>query len=67
MTNFPVACVVAEVCSRTGLYLFPFVPPEQSGSGHTSWSRPLDEAKLPRCMVQVKKEKESSLRSLYLS
>ena len=32
---------------------FPFVPPEQAGSGHTSWSRPLDEAKLPRRMVQV--------------
>ena len=36
-----------------GSLFFPFVPPEQSGSGHTSWSRPLDEAKLPRRMVQV--------------
>ena len=32
---------------------FPYGPPELSGSGPTSWPRPLDEAKLPRRMVQV--------------
>ena len=51
--DFLVACVAAEACLRTGLVLFPHVPPEQSGSGLTSWSLPLDEAKLPRRMVQV--------------
>ena len=52
-TNFLVACVAAVACLRTGLVLSLHVPPELFGSGLTSWSRPLDEAKLPRRMVQV--------------
>ena len=52
-TNFLVACVAAVACLRTGLVLSLHVPPELFGSGLMSWSRPLDEAKLPRRMVQV--------------
>ena len=51
--GFLVACVAAADCLRTGLALSLLVPPEQYGSGLLSWPLPLDEAKLPRRMVQV--------------
>ena len=60
MTIFPVACVAALFLLTHWSLAFSVVPPEQAGSGHTSWSWPLDEAKLPRRVVKSKK-KEISL------